>query len=146
MLLEISEKVGLKKFFGILAVSAFSLNWIWEMAQMFAFEIKTEEIRLQVFFFCTLASIIDTLVTIVIFDLLRRTVLKNQALFYLLAAFQGALCALGFEWFALYFELWKYNSLMPMVPIVKVGFLPLTQLTMLVPLAIWLANNLSRPR
>ena len=130
-----------KNFYTGLAGIAFGLNWIWEMAQMFAFEIKPEESRLQIFFFCTLASVIDSLVTIGIFGLLTRINLSNLILFYLLAVLLGALCAFIFEWFAFRFELWKYNSVMPIVPIIGIGLLPFVQLTLLVPLAIWLARK-----
>lgn len=129
------------KFYLILAVTAFGMNWIWEMAQMSAFEIKPEESRSQVFLFCTLASVIDAAVTIGIYVLLSRFNLSNQILFYLSAALLGALCATFFEWFAFVFELWRYNQSMPIMPLIGVGMLPFVQLTLLVPLAIWLARK-----
>lgn len=130
-----------ERFYPTLAVTAFGLNWIWEMAQMFAFEIKPEESRLQVFLFCTLATVIDAAVTIGIYGLLHRINLSNPLLFYLSAALIGAVCATFFEWFAFRFELWKYNSAMPVVPIIGVGLLPFVQLTLLVPLAIRLTQK-----
>lgn len=130
-----------EKFYLILAITAFGMNWIWEMAQMFAFEIKPEESRSQVFLFCTLASVIDAAVTIGIYVLLSRFNLSNQILFYLSAALLGALCATFFERFAFVFELWRYNQAMPIMPLIGVGMLPFVQLTLLVPLAIWLARK-----
>ncbi len=141
MTLDKSKKVELMKFYGILVVVAFSLNWIWEMAQMFSFEIKPEANRLQASFFCTLASVIDLLTTIGIYALLRRIDLKNRVLFYLFAAMFGGMIATLFEWVAFRFELWSYNPSMPMLPIIGVGLLPFAQLTMLVPFAIWIANK-----
>ncbi len=127
-----------EKFYPLMAITSFGLNWIWEMAQMFAFEIKPEESRLKVILFCTLASVIDAAITIGIYGILSRIKLSNPFLFYLLAALFGALCATFFEWFAFRFELWRYNQAMLIVPIVGVGLLPFVQLTLLVPLAIWL--------
>ncbi len=124
-----------------LAITAFGLNWIWEMVQMFAFEIKPEESLWQIFLFCTLASVIDTGVTIGIYGLLSRINLSNPFLFYLLAALCGALCATLFEGFAFWFELWEYNRAMPILPIIGIGLLPFAQLTLLVPLAIWLTQK-----
>ena len=135
-----------ERFYPTLAVTAFGLNWIWEMAQMFTFEVKPEESRLQVFLFCTLATVIDAAVTIGIYGLLHRINLSNPFLFYLLAALFGAVCATFFEWFAFRFELWKYNTAMPIVPIIGVGLLPFVQLTLLVPLAIWLTQNFKSVR
>jgi hypothetical protein len=131
-----------KIFYIRLIVIAFGLNWIWEMAQMFAFEVKPETSRFREFFFCTLASVIDALVTVGIYGLLTRINLSlNSGLFYLLAALFGSLCASIFEWLAIWFELWKYNRNMPIVPIIDIGLLPFVQLTLLVPLAIRLTQK-----
>ena len=130
-----------ERFYPTLAITAFVLNWIWEMAQMFAFAVNPEESRLQVFFLCTLASVIDAAVTVGIYGFLHRINLSNPVLFYFLAALSGALCATFFEWFAFRFELWKYNSAMPVVPIIGIGLLPFIQLTLLVPLAIRLTQK-----
>lgn len=130
-----------EKFYLTLAITAFVLNWLWEMAQMFAFEMKPEESRLQVTLFCTLASVIDAAVTVGIYKVLGRINLSKPVLYFLSAALFGALCAVFFEWFAFRFELWKYNSSMPIVPVIGVGLLPFVQLTVLVPLAIWLAQK-----
>lgn len=109
---------------------------------MFAFEIKPEDSFARVFLFCTLAAVIDALVTIGIYVLLMKFNLANRKVFYLLSALFGAICAVGFELFALRFELWSYNRTMPVVPFLNVGLLPLAQLTTFVPLAIWLTNKL----
>ena len=130
-----------ERFNPTLAITTFGLNWIWEMAQMVAFEIKPEESPLKVFLFCTLASVIDAAVTIGLYGFLSRINLSDPFLFYLLAALFGALCATFFEWFAFRFELWKYNRAMPIVPLLGVGLLPFVQLTLLVPLAIWLTQK-----
>ncbi|MEP6902291.1 MAG: hypothetical protein ABJA66_11105 [Actinomycetota bacterium] len=130
------------KFYALLAAIAFGLNWLWEMAQMFAFEIKPEDGLGKIFLFCTLAAVIDALVTIGIYVLLMKFNLANRKVFYPLTILLGAICAVGFELFALRFELWSYNRTMPVVPFLEVGLLPLIQLTTFVPLAIWLANRI----
>ena len=48
------------------------MNWIWEMAQMFAFKLKPEDSRIEILVFCTLASVVDALVTIGIYKMLSR--------------------------------------------------------------------------
>ena len=111
------------------------------MAQMFAYKLKPEDSRIEVLVFCTLASVVDALVTIGIYKLLARFLSTNQAIFYLFAAAPGALCAVFFERFAFRFGLWTYSELMPVVPILETGLLPFMQLTLLVPLAIWLTKR-----
>lgn len=130
------------KFYAFLAATSFGLNWIWEMAQMFAFEIKPGDSRARIFLFCTLASAGDALVTVFIYGLLARVMKRaNQLKFYLAAAFLGAWCAVFFEWFARLFNLWSYNPKMLVIPILETGLLPFLQLTLLVPLAIWLTRK-----
>lgn len=128
------------KFYILLGAVAFGLNWVWEMAQMFAFEFMPDG-GIEIHLFCTLAAVVDAIVTIVIYGILKSLMKVRRAKFYIAAAFLGAICAVVFEWFAFWFELWKYNSAMPVVPIIRVGLLPFVQLTLLVPLAIWLTQK-----
>lgn len=130
-----------ERFYPTLLITAFGLNWIWEMAQMFAFEIKPDESLLKVFLFCTLASVVDAIVTAAIYAMLKSLLRLGGAKLYLAAAFSGASFAVFFEWLARLFNLWSYNEKMPVIPFLETGLLPLTQLNLLVPLAIWLAQK-----
>ena len=129
------------KFYAFLAATTFGLNWIWEMAQMFAYAQKTAGSFAETFIFCTLASVIDAVTTLAICALLKFLMKRRDGNFYLSAAVLGALCAIGFEWFALHFGLWSYGEQMVVLPILGVGLLPFVQLTLLVPLAIWLTKK-----
>lgn len=136
-------KTSAKRFFVFLAIVAFGLNWVWEMAQMFAFEIKPEDSRAKIFLFCTLASVVDALVTIFIYWLLAKPAARADRFApYLGFAFLGAWFAVFFEWFARFFDLWSYNEKMFVIPFLETGLLPFLQLTLLVPLAIWLTRKL----
>jgi hypothetical protein len=130
-----------RSFYVRLALIAVGLNWLWEMGQMFAFESKPEDSRVKILAFCTLASVVDALVTVGIYGLTTRIYALNQKVFYLLAAALGASCAIFFEWFAYRFGLWSYGELMLLVPVLGIGVLPFVQLTILVPLAIWLTKK-----
>lgn len=129
------------KFYGVLLAVAFGLNWVWEMTQMFAFDAKPGSSRAEVFLFCTLASVVDAGVTAAIYAALKSLLRLDGATFYLAAAFWGAWCAVFFEWLARLFNLWSYNERMPVIPFLETGLLPFVQLTLLVPLAIWLARK-----
>lgn len=108
---------------------------------MFAFEIKPEESRFKVFLFCTLASVIDAVVTLLIYGVLKSLIKTMSVKFHLAAAFLGACCAVFFEWFARLFNLWSYNEKMIVIPFLETGLLPFLQLSLLVPSAIWLAGK-----
>lgn len=131
-------------FYDVLLAVAFGLNWVWEIIQMFAFDAKPGASRAGEFLFCTLASVVDAGVTAAIYAALKSLVKPDGAGFYLAAAFSGAWCAVFFEWLARLFDLWSYNEKMPVIPFLETGLLPFTQLTLLVPLAIWLARKFKK--
>lgn len=111
---------------------------------MFAYDKKPGASPGENFIFCTLAAGIDAVVTMSISIVLKSLLKWEGGKFYLAAAFAGAWGALFFEWLAHLFNLWSYNEKMPVVPFLETGLLPLTQLTLLVPLAIWLARKFKK--
>jgi hypothetical protein len=129
------------RFYGVLFALAFGLNWIWENGQMFAYTTEAGDSWAKSLLFCTLASIVDAVVTVLIYVFLKFLIKPIGPKFYLSAAILGALCAVGFEWFAFSFGLWSYSKMMIVLPILGVGLSPLVQLLLLVPLAIWLTKK-----
>ena len=108
---------------------------------MFAYVAEAGYSWTKNFLFCTLASVVDAIVTVAIDVFLKLLMKPNGAKFYLCAAMSGALCAIGFEWFAFRFGLWSYGERMIVLPVINTGLLPFVQLTLLVPLAIWLTGK-----
>lgn len=141
--MKTGEKLKLN-FYGVLVAVAFGLNWVWEMIQMVAFEVKPGASRAEVFLFCTLAAVLDAGVTAAIYWALKSLLRLDGAKIYLAAAFSGAWFAVFFEWLARFFDLWSYNERMPVIPFLETGLLPFAQLTLLVPLAIWLARKFKK--
>lgn len=114
------------------------------MTQMVGYDKKPATSVVESIIFCTLATVIDAVVTLAIYRLLEFFVNYRNRLFYLCAALFGAICAIGFEWFASRFNLWSYSQQMPILPFFGVGLLPFLQLTLLVPLAIWLTVKIRK--
>ena len=129
-------------FYGVLFAVAFGLNWIWETGQMFAYATEAGDSRTKSFLFCTLAAGADAVVTVVISGFLKSLVKPTGVKIYLSAAILGAMCATVFELSALRFGLWAYSERMIVLPVIGAGLLPFIQLTLLVPLAIWLTRKL----
>lgn len=128
-------------FCAILFCIAFGLNFIWEISQTFAFKmggVSTAKMLL----FCALASIIDAVVTMLIFWLLQKVLKRFDWKFYLAAAVFGAVCAILFEKMAFTFNLWTYDEEMIVLPLLGTGLLPFLQLMILVPVAIWIIMKL----
>ena len=113
---------------------------------MYAYEQNERFGWFRIHFFCLLTSVVDALVTIGIYALLTKIGLTGKSAFYIFSALLGAVCAVVFEWFAFAFGLWSYNRLMPVTPFLGVGLLPFAQLTLLVPLSIWLTEALAGRR
>ena len=109
---------------------------------MFAYQTDLNEGLFKSLLSCSLASVIDAVVTVAIYGLLARLMKPNGAKFYLGAAVLGAMCAVFFEWFAFRFGLWAYSEQMIVLPVFKTGLLPFVQLTILVPLTIWIVGKL----
>ncbi len=128
-------------FYGVLFAVAFGLNWIWESGQMFAYRAEAGDSWTRSFLFCTLAAGADAVVTVVISGLLKSLMKPTGAKIYFSAAVLGATCATVFELVALRFGLWAYSERMNVLPVIGAGLLPFIQLTLLVPLAIWLTGK-----
>lgn len=111
---------------------------------MFAYDKKPGASPVENFIVCTLAAAIDAVLTLAIYAALKSLLKLGSAKFYLATAFSGAWVAVFFEWLARIFNLWSYNERMPVIPVLETGLLPFVQLTLLVPLAIWLAEKFKK--
>lgn len=131
------------RFYLVLFAAAFAVNWIWEVSQTFAYKMSGVSTS-KMLLYCTLASVIDGVVTVLIFWLLRKIFSEIDWKFYLSAAGLGALTAIFFEQIAFTFNLWSYGEEMPVLPFLGTGLLPMVQLTVLVPLALWLTVKLKK--
>lgn len=133
-----------KSFSFPLFAAAFGLNWIWEIGQMFAYRVETEKSVVAILFFCTLGGIVDALTISAIYAAVKRLFNLRDWKFYSAAALLGAACAILFEKIAFVFGWWSYNERMPRVPFIGTGLFPFVQLTLLAPLAIWIAERRSQ--
>lgn len=132
-------------FYAVLFAVAFGLNLVWEISQTFAFEMGGVSGG-KMLLFCALASIIDGIVTVLVFWILQKVLKRFDWKYYLAAAIFGAVCAVFFEQMAFTFNLWSYDEEMIVLPFLGTGLLPLLQLAMLVPAAIWLTIKLNRTK
>lgn len=130
----------------MLSLTAFAMNWIWEMVQMSAFIEMAGRTWRETALACTVATFGDVAMTLAICGVgtiaagdLRWGMRGNWNV-YVTTALLGGLCAAAFEWFAQSTGRWTYNENMPIVPGLQVGLWPLLQLTLLMPLSLWTAR------
>jgi hypothetical protein len=133
-----SANLSTPKFILALAVSSFALNTVWEYLHQTAFAIPPYP-----FYLATVCAFGDLVITAIIYLL---GALANGSWHwcqvdhrhvYLFASVMGFIFALVTEWFALWTGKWTYSDWMPIVPFLKVGLLPLLQLSLLTPLSFY---------
>ncbi len=112
---------------------------------MFGYSSLAETSMLNSLIFCTVASFADVVITLGAY--LPVALIRWNWRWWLAARFQdflifavfGAISATLIELVAINRGLWSYGSYMPIVPLLKIGLLPLLQLTILLPTALWIA-------
>ena len=134
------KSASIWSFPSVLFAVSFGLNWIWEILQMFAYQVKPTGLWTHILLYCTSATVIDASVTIGSYAL-AAMITRNREIGsgwkpYAIMALFGAIWAVIFELAGKRFGLWSYSELMPMVPIIKVGLVPLLQLAILMPVAL----------
>lgn len=107
-----------RSFFVALFIFAFGLNWLWEMLQMPAY-VKTPASSWQAkVFVCTVASLIDAVITLGVCGLggifagRLQWAMRGGWKVSLIFALGGAMCAVIIERFALAFGFWSYSDRM----------------------------------
>ena len=137
----------MRRYFVALFIIGFVLQWTWEMAQMFAYQEMAGQQWQRTVLTCTLATIGDILATLLVYGFIAilrwnsRWVLQTRAADYVWAGLDGALIAVVTEKLARAYGQWSYTDAMPIVPVIEVGLLPLVQLTILIPITLWLARR-----
>lgn len=133
------------QFFAVLTLTAFGLNWPWEMAQMSAYAEMAGRPWRDTLRRCTVATIGDVAVTVVVYGVGAlaagqvRWGTTGRWNVYATAVLLSGACAVIIEWRALLAGRWSYTDRMPLVPLLGVGLWPLLQLMLLVPTALGVA-------
>lgn len=139
-------------FFFALFLAAFGFNWLWETVQMGAYAQMADRSWYSVALLHVVPTLGDVAITFFVYgvgSLAARRLLWGTTgnwNVYATAALLGGACAVAVEWKGLLSGRWSYSDRMPVVPVLGVGLWPLLQLTLLVPLALWVAARWSGRR
>ena len=101
---------------------AFIANWIWETLHSILY--INYKGGLITNFILFRAALVDAFIVLVLVFISQKFG-KYKTLFVLAGGF---IIAIGIEIWALQTGRWEYNSLMPIVPIIRTGFTPTIQL------------------
>lgn len=129
------------------ALSAFLVNEVWEVAQMFAYIRPTGASWISEFARCTRAAAGDVVIILGIGAIGALASgdpawsLTGKRNVYVASSVLGLVYATLLERLALAEGRWSYADAMPLVPLLGVGLLPLLQMVLLPPLSIWLGRR-----
>lgn len=137
---KVENKTFFKRLIFITLVMAFLLNFVWEVAQVPLY--KGASFNKKHITFCALASVADAIMVLLLYfsyGLIYKNPLWVQRLTLLrilILMMVGGLGAIAAEIKYLSSGTWAYNTSMPLIPIAKVGLLPVLQF-MLLPACIY---------
>lgn len=103
-------------------ILAFVLNWIWEIAHSALY--LNYQGGLITSFILFRAALADAVIISVLFFIAGK--LKSHRFLFIAAG--GLTTAVIIELWALQIGRWEYDSLMPIIPIIKIGLTPAIQL------------------
>lgn len=127
---------------------AFLLNYPWEFLQVPFFRAMPEMPHWEAVVFCTRATVGDVLIALAAYWGIAA--LRRDRLWVLRPTFGavtgfvagGVLITLGLEWHATEIDdRWQYASMMPTLPLLGTGMLPVLQWIILPPLMVWFARR-----
>ncbi len=130
-------------------VSAVALNFGWELLQCSLYIMPADTGSL--WWHCLRASLGDAVLILLIWAI-GWLILRRPLWFetpgirgYALMIASGLVIAALVEWVSVHLlRRWTYGPAMPIVPVLRIGVLPLLQLALLSPLVYWLASLVAR--
>jgi hypothetical protein len=134
------------RFFAAMSMSAFGLNWLWEVLQVRAYADMAGHVWVEAVIPCGISSLGDVALILGIYGIGAlvaaewRWGMAGTWNVYAALALLGAACATAVEWKGLASGRWSYGALMPVIPVFEVGLWPLLQLTLLAPITVAIAR------
>jgi len=140
--------VNIFKRLAVLALVSFALHVVWESLHIRLYTgYEHLSPSMPVTLFATLGDVMYTLIVVGGVSLARRSFAWLSRLGrteVLVLAVIGFVIAVFVELKGLGLGRWEYLPTMPIIPILNVGLSPILQMTILLPLSIFLAGFLSR--
>lgn len=140
------REAQLIRFLAAFGATAFVLHWPWEMLHMPGYLEMAGRSWSETAWTCTIATLGDVALTLGIYGIATLVFRQlgwraNGVQFYACLAILGAVSATLLELWALWSGRWAYTTSMPLLPVLDVGLSPFLQLTVLVPLSVWVARR-----
>lgn len=127
---------------GRVVAIAFALNWVWEAAHAVAY-VESQGTFAERLRHCLPMAMTDAAWTAGLWAIsggLWPSAPRWNPTHLAMLAVLGAMTAVGLERVALTTDRWTYNALMPIIPVLNVGFWPVLQMTVLPVVTVCLAE------
>ena len=136
-------------FFTFLALVTLLLHGIWEHAHIALYTgYEALEGILPVWVFATIGDFVYTLLAVVLVGAILQDMQWFEKDFskirYFSLAAIGFLIALMVEYKGLYLGRWEYLLSMPLIPLLQVGLSPILQMTILLPISVFITRLLTK--
>lgn len=141
----------MKIFLAILVLSVVTgmLHALWEQSHISLYTgYEKMEGVLPVWLFATLGDIAYTVGAVLFVGLSKGDalwILRAQPRDFLVLLILGFLMALFVEYKAFALGRWSYTEQMPIIPYLKVGFSPILQMSVLLPLSVFITKLMVKP-
>lgn len=129
------------------AIFAFLLNFVWEMWQIPFYEDMVEKTHWAGVWLCSRATFGDVVIMLIAFWTVAAVARSRHWILTptwgQLVGFiaMGVSITVGMEELSLQMDRWAYGPLMPTLPILGTGLLPLLQWILLPPLVVWFVRR-----
>ena len=129
------------------AIFAFLLNFVWEFWQVPFFEGMPTAPHWEAIKFCTRATFGDAAIALVAFWAVaavrsRAWMLRPRAKEVWAFTLLGVGITIAAEWlFTEVWDRWSYAELMPILPVLGTGLMPVLQWILLPPLTVWFVHR-----
>ena len=131
----------------ILCIVAFALHYIWENSHVVLYTNFQELTTIPIMYYATMGDVLYTLIAVCFVTLFKGridwfAVSGKRDIFIL--GIMGFWIALFVEYKALALGRWAYLDAMPILPFFHVGLTPILQMTILLPLTIFLVAEIDK--
>ena len=131
----------------LLALVSFALHFVWEFSHVRLYTGYSHwSGNAPVYVLATFGDVLYTLGAFALVCAIKKTydwVRDATASDYLVLVSLGFLIALFVEYKGLALDRWQYLPQMPIIPVLKVGLSPILEMSLLLPLSVFLAARVS---
>ena len=127
-----------------IALVSFILHFLWESTHVVLYQGYEHLTKMPIELYATIGDVLYVLLGVLLVALIKRSFAWLESPHpaeYVALAIIGAFISIMVEYKGLYLGRWEYLSTMPLAPFFEIGLSPLVQMTILLPLSVWIGSR-----